>query len=46
MQGYICGGEGGLCTVIAVRPTRKRGLGGANVLHRAVRNISFEVGDY
>ena len=42
MQGYICGGEGGLCTVIAARPTRKRGLVGASVLHRVVRNVSFE----
>ena len=42
MQGYICGGEGGKCTVTAARPTRNRGLVGAIVLHRAVRNISFE----
>jgi hypothetical protein len=35
-------GVGGLCTVTAARPTRKRGLVGANVLHRVVRNISFE----
>jgi hypothetical protein len=35
-------GVGGLCTVTAVRPTRKRGLVGVNVLHRANRNISFD----
>jgi hypothetical protein len=35
-------GVGGLCTVIAVRPTRQRGLVGAIVLHRAIRNISFD----
>jgi hypothetical protein len=28
--------------MIAVRPTRNHGLVGANVLHRAIRNVSFE----
>jgi hypothetical protein len=37
-------GVGGLCTVTAARPTRNRGLVGANVLHRAIRNVSFEGG--
>jgi hypothetical protein len=37
-------GVGGLCTVTTARPTRKRGLVGAIVLHRAIRNISLRVG--